>query len=67
MMRPFLTSLSAACCSLGILTLAQCGGSSSDAEGLAPPTIGSEVVKRQGRFHAGNRHYGCRHNASRHF
>ena len=36
MMRPFFTSLSAACCSLGILTLAQCGGSSSDAEGLAP-------------------------------
>ena len=62
MMRPFFTSLSAACCSLGILTLAQCGGSSSDAEGLAPSTIGSQSVK-----HAGNRHYGCRHNASRHF
>lgn len=44
MTRPFLTSLSAACCSLGILTLAQCGGSSSDAEGLAPSTIGSKVL-----------------------
>ena len=58
MMRPFFTSLSAACCSLGILTLAQCGGSSSDAEGLAPSTIGSKVL---------NMHYGCRHNASCHF
>ncbi len=47
MMRPFLTSLSAACCSLGILTLAQCGGSSSDAEGLAPSTIGSKVLNMQ--------------------
>ncbi len=47
MTRPFLTSLSAACCSLGILTLAQCGGSSSDAEGLAPSTIGSKI----GRAH----------------
>lgn len=44
MTRPFITSLSAACCSLGILTLAQCGGSSSDAEGLAPSTIGSKVL-----------------------
>ena len=44
MTRPFLTSLSAACCSLGILTLAQCGGSSSDAEGLAPSTFGSKVL-----------------------
>lgn len=47
MTRPFLTSLSAACCSLGILTLAQCGGSSSDAEGLAPSTIGSKVLNMQ--------------------
>ena len=47
MMRPFFTSLSAACCSLGILTLAQCGGSSSDAEGLAPSTIGSKVLNMQ--------------------
>ena len=47
MMHPFLTSLSAACCSLGILTLAQCGGSSSDAEGLAPSTIGSKVLNMQ--------------------
>lgn len=43
----FFTSLSAACCSLGILTLAQCGGSSSDAEGLAPSTIGSKVLNMQ--------------------
>lgn len=49
MMRPFFTSLSAACCSLGILTLAQCGGSSSDAEGLAPSTIGSKVLNMQDR------------------
>ena len=47
MMRPFFTSLAAACCSLGILTLAQCGGSSSDAEGLAPSTIGSKVLNMQ--------------------
>lgn len=47
MTRPFFTSLSAACCSLGILTLAQCGGSSSDAEGLAPSTIGSKVLNMQ--------------------
>lgn len=47
MTRPFLTSLSAACCSLGILTLAQCGGSSSEAEGLAPSTIGSKVLNMQ--------------------
>ena len=47
MTRPFLTSLSAVRCSLGILTLAQCGGSSSDAEGLAPSTIGSKVLNMQ--------------------
>ena len=66
MMRPFLTSLSAACCSLGILTLAQCGGSSSDAEGLAPSTIGSKVLNMQVKTR-GTRHHGAPQNASRHF
>lgn len=47
MKRPLLTSFFAACCSLGILTLTQCGGSSSDAEGLAPSSIGDKVLNMQ--------------------
>ncbi len=47
MRRPLFTSFFAACCSLGILTLAQCGGSSSDAEGLAPSSIADKVLNMQ--------------------
>lgn len=47
MKRPLFTSFVSACCSLGILTLAQCGGSSSDAEGLAPSSIANKTLSMQ--------------------
>jgi hypothetical protein len=41
-MRPLFQTISMACCSLGLLSLTQCGGSSSN--GIAPTTLNGTTV-----------------------
>lgn len=47
MMRPLFTPLFMACCAIAPMVLTQCGGSSSDAEGLAPPNLYDMVLSIQ--------------------
>ena len=46
-MRPLFQTVSMACCSLALLSLTQCGGSSSDAKGNAPETLNNTTMSIQ--------------------
>lgn len=46
-MRPLFQTVSMACCSLALLSLTQCGGSSSDAKGKSPETLNNTLVSIQ--------------------